>query len=1136
MTQLWRTLERQLPDGFGPRHQWLWILPAGTVPAPDALQRLEDRLFTVKDEQTHRNIQVIGAKVVAADASGGRRLINAGLYSTHSAEVVALNEPRELNQGQYDGRDDVPAVSAYGMLVRAPLFGDLGGFDPDLPADYAALQFCEAARETGAQVVIEPTAVVGRTVPVRPLSEGSGSAASSDAGGDLDPARVHRYGGSLYLPAAQRKGQIRRRLAAAHPLAVPFLWVGMWLAAFARMFVLTMVKAPDAGLSQFVSSAAALLNWTALAHTRSFRRKGRKAAFARLERDDQVSSPAETLRAGREANESRRLSSSRLREHRRKSMTAETVAVRPGDHQPEDLRSQERARQEAEEEALLAVGAADGEFDEMPSHGSGDRLGLFLVLLGLTGVSLLAFRGLLSAEALIGGAALPVSPSVQEVLHHTTSFIAPGGLGDRAAADPFNVILLLLSLFSFGHASTLLVWLVILALPLAALTAWSAAGLWTRHAVTRVIASLLWAAVPTLHLALGEGRIGAVAAHILLPLVVLTTVRAVQARGSWEHATGAALLLAVLTAAAPVLLPLAVLVIVSLAVMLTVRDPDRRRGRTLWLVPLPSLALFFPMLASAAVSGKNVLATLIAEPTPPTAAGISGENAPLWQQLLGYHVAFDPAAGLVGAGQADSWLSGFFSGEFWSLRIALVIGAPLLALAMLGIFSALFHRRPGAEDADAGGFRAGTAVAVGLILLATLGLSAVVSQLAAGDDGLTLLPGSPAPLVSVIVFCLLAAAVGSLAGLPQTLRRIGGYVTPVAVTLLVLSVVASLALWAVPRSTPASELTGEPLTVVNQQPTAIGPGEIRQIPASAADQGTGPAQLRTLVLEATSEGVVAELVSGQGRTLDTYWPAISVGDAPLLARSEEGTPAEQNLLAGEEVLAELVAAVVSPGADHTAELMEELGVGFVLVSGSQERATLNSSVMPNNPLVDAVDTASGLTAVGPTDRGLLWRAETDGEFDVPHAPGQEGVRTAWARILDGDGETVALLPSENRQIDAELSELLDSDGETLSLDESQSYYVQLASERAAAWQAELDGESLRRMPADETGDGEEEWAQRFEVSGEALNAGGQLSVEHQPVYRWPMMIGGGILLMLVILIAVPLPRSWRMLPVEVRDA
>ncbi|MFN3876508.1 MAG: hypothetical protein ACK4L7_11425, partial [Flavobacteriales bacterium] len=46
----------------------------------------------------------------------------------------------------------------------------------------------------------------------------------------------------------------------------------------------------------------------------------------------------------------------------------------------------------------------DGEFDEMPSRRSGDRLGLFLMLLALAGVSLLAFRDLLSAEAITGGA------------------------------------------------------------------------------------------------------------------------------------------------------------------------------------------------------------------------------------------------------------------------------------------------------------------------------------------------------------------------------------------------------------------------------------------------------------------------------------------------------------------------------------------------------------------------------------------------------------------------------------------------------------------------------------------------------------------------------------------------------------
>ncbi len=171
----------------------------------------------------------------------------------------------------------------------------------------------------------------------------------------------------------------------------------------------------------------------------------------------------------------------------------------------------------------------------------------------------------------------------------------------------------------------------------------------------------------------------------------------------------------------------------------------------------------------------------------------------------------------------------------------------------------------------------------------------------------------------------------------------------------------------------------------------------------------------------------------------------------------------------------------------------------------------------------------------PTKKAKPAGAETDEDFEVPHAPGQEGAGTAWARILDAEGETVALLPSRNRQIDADLSALRDAAGEPLRLEEGQDYYIQLASERASAWQAELEGETLRRMPADETGDGQEEWAQRFEVSGEDLNAGGRLSVEHQPGYRWPMVAGVGILLLLVVLIAVPLPRSWRMLPVEVRD-
>ncbi|WP_029514061.1 hypothetical protein [Nesterenkonia sp. F] len=351
VTPLWRSLERRLPEGFAGRHQWLWILTPDSLPAPDALEQLVERLLTVTDEESHSALQVVGAKQLHAapgdvDRDVGEdwpdRLVDVGLSSARSGEVVPTTEPMELDQGQYDGRDAVGAVSLHGMLVHAPLVGDLGGFDPALAGDHAAARFADRAREVGAHVVVAPQARIRRLHPPR-------------------REQVHRLGGTLHLPAEQRIGQIRRRLAEIPPLATPPLWLGGWLAALLRLIGLTAVKAPDAGVGELVASARALLNLRALAHARRFAAQGRRAALERLRRDERIASARaarELVRAGRRSSRRLRLPAQSVRAERRRSLTAQTVAPQQGDDGAQDA-------------SMLAVGSGDGEFDQLASRRSG---------------------------------------------------------------------------------------------------------------------------------------------------------------------------------------------------------------------------------------------------------------------------------------------------------------------------------------------------------------------------------------------------------------------------------------------------------------------------------------------------------------------------------------------------------------------------------------------------------------------------------------------------------------------------------------------------------------------------------------------------------------------------------------------
>ncbi|WP_230467881.1 hypothetical protein, partial [Lujinxingia vulgaris] len=87
--------------------------------------------------------------------------------------------------------------------------------------------------------------------------------------------------------------------------------------------------------------------------------------------------------------------------------------------------------------------------------------------------------------------------------------------------------------------------------------------------------------------ALGEGQLGAVLAHILLPWLILTALRAAH---NWAMAALAALLFAVITASAPSLIPALVIGLVAWIVL-----RPKSTHRLIWIV-LPAAALFAPLV------------------------------------------------------------------------------------------------------------------------------------------------------------------------------------------------------------------------------------------------------------------------------------------------------------------------------------------------------------------------------------------------------------------------------------------------------------------------------------------------------------------------------------------------------------
>lgn len=108
------------------------------------------------EEGYRSNAGVLGPKLVRADnpevlLEVGRAIDRFGAPSTGI-------EPGELDQEQHDGVRDVFYVTTAAMLVRADLFAELQGFDPETFPGAEDLDLCWRARLAGARVLVVPDA------------------------------------------------------------------------------------------------------------------------------------------------------------------------------------------------------------------------------------------------------------------------------------------------------------------------------------------------------------------------------------------------------------------------------------------------------------------------------------------------------------------------------------------------------------------------------------------------------------------------------------------------------------------------------------------------------------------------------------------------------------------------------------------------------------------------------------------------------------------------------------------------------------------------------------------------------------------------------------------------------------------
>ena len=467
-----------------PEHQvWFWLLHDDSAPAEDCLERL------LTAATNARSVGVVGPKQVGWD--NPELLLEVGLRATASARRANDIVPGEVDQGQHDDRSDVLAVGTAGALVDRAVWEEIGGIAPWLGPFGDGLEFSRAARLAGYRVIVEPTAVIRhRRASYQGLRRPASVSHSSGAQPRTDAEAIE-----VALPEPDPERSFRARRSAQ---------LTNWAAFSARPIGLLLTWFVILGLMRFVwrlASKAPALARDELGAALAVAGRGRRVRAARRRLAQHTKVPASAL-------------------GRLYATAAEIRGVR-----------RDRTRQERERRARAAA-PSELELRELAALARSRRRTLSAVMVLVLVLSTYGLSRLLLTRSITGGALPLFSGDWRQMWDSAWSTWIATADGYPGGVTPLLAILALpaaLGRLVGLETSALISALVLLSLPLAALGAWFAAGTMTRKVVLRAWAALVWALSPSLLLALGQGRLGALLVHLVLPWALLALARAVGA-------------------------------------------------------------------------------------------------------------------------------------------------------------------------------------------------------------------------------------------------------------------------------------------------------------------------------------------------------------------------------------------------------------------------------------------------------------------------------------------------------------------------------------------------------------------------------------------------------------------------------
>lgn len=897
--------------------RWWWILHDDSEPEATCLERL----WEVAD--LGRTIAAAGPKQLDAR---GVRILEVGIEATASARRLESILPGEIDQGQYDGRSDVLGIGTAGMLVDPGAWEAVGGFDPALGPFGDGLDFSRRLHRAGFRVVVVPGARIRHARaslvprgPASPPAEGASRGAGPDSA-----VRARTPKGDPADPSfgARRFAQLYNWAKAAPSALMPLLmaWLLLWT--------------PLRALARLLSGRGRLF----LPEIAAWLRLIRFTPHLLVER----------LRIRRIARVPR--SALHPLEVRGKRLRALKKDLKRADDSSEDL-----------DDPIVVRARA--------SYAARNAWVLIATLILASALAFLRWWGI--GPTLAGGAwaAAPTAPA--DLWHAAFSWWIAGGDGLAGAPDPF-LLPIALVLVPLGLASVpmnaVLAWILVLAIPAAAGTAWVFACRLTRSPGLRSATALTWAALPALGLSLEQGRLAPALFHVLLPLAagvwagLAAPAIPLRLRGAFGtvafepgQRSGRLARFAILSAALVACVPWAFL-LVLVAVIVLLR---RGGGRLALLVLIPSLVLLAPFAVDAVTSPGSWRA--LATVAGPDAATMMARS---WEVLLGLPVL-----------------------ESDPLRLI------LQAIPMVALLISACLLMPRALRAKTDSARLASAPAFVALAALFLLLAAVVRRVDAGVVDSQVTTAWISPMLSLAALALMTAGLLAVPTLPEIgapgMRRAGRFGA-----LLALCALAAGATPLIDRVGAASAPSDA------SAPLSRGVHASAPLIAAVSEQGQiSSRQARVLVLDA-DEGLARldiALWRGAGPSLTDSTP---LSRARALVGGTEADPATAALESA------ALALVVYPDEDVVADIAAH-GVDTVLVPADS----------PGLPLIaGGLDRAVGLERIGQTDAGIVWRVRPRGtapsrvRIDAQGGPEPVDSTAEGVRVeLDGQAQGTLVL-------------------------------------------------------------------------------------------------------------------------------